>query len=98
MRKNMRVLHICSYYIGSKLYKNLVINLEKIGIYNEVYIPINTMDLINKNYEPQLKRTKFTYSKCFNKLDRFNFKLKSKKIYEDLLRKIDFRNVDIVHA
>lgn len=94
----MKVLHICSYYIGSKLYKNFIANLDELGIYNEVYIPINSNKLMNRNYQSGLKRTNYIYSRNFNNLDRFNFKLKTKKIYNDILKKVDFSNVDIIHA
>lgn len=94
----MNVLHICSYYIGSKLYKNLITNLDEIGIYNDVYIPVNSEKFINCNYQHGLKNTNFIYSKNFNKIDRFSFKIKSRKIYQDLLNKVHTDEIDIVHA
>lgn len=94
----MKVLHVCSYYIGSKLYSNMVSNLDELGIENEVYIPINSDKLINKNYVESLSKTNFIYSKAFNTIDRFNFKLKTKKIYQDLLNKVNLDTIDIVHA
>ncbi|MGL4731406.1 MAG: glycosyltransferase family 4 protein [Clostridium sp.] len=94
----MKVLHICSYYIGSKLYKNLITNLDELGVSNEVYIPINSDKLINKNYKDGLKNTNYIYSKNFNNLDRLNFKLKMKKIYKDMLNKVNLSDVDTIHA
>lgn len=94
----MKVLHICSYYIGSKLYKNFITNLDKLGVKNEVYIPINSEYLINKNYKDGLKNTNYIYSKNFNNLDRINFKLKMKKIYKDILNKVNFSEIDVIHA
>ena len=94
----MKVLHINSYYITSKLYRNLVEHLEKEDIKNDVYIPVNSDLLINKYIGENNENTKFIYSKCFNKFDRVSFRLKNKKIYKDINNKIDFSNVDILHA
>lgn len=94
----MKVLHVCSYYIGSKLYSNMVSNLDELGIENEVYIPISSEELINKNCVEGLSKTNFIYSKAFNTIDRFNFKLKTNKIYQDLLNKVNLDTIDIVHA
>lgn len=94
----MKVLHICSYYITSKLYKNLVEHLEKENIKNDVYIPVNSYSLMYKYTGENNDKTKYIYSKCFNKFDRVSFRLKNKKIYKDINNKIDLSDVDISHA
>ncbi|MEG1311476.1 MAG: glycosyltransferase family 4 protein [Romboutsia sp.] len=94
----MKVLHVCSYYITSKLYRNLIENLEDRGIYNDVYIPVNSEELINKFSGTNTDKSKYIYSKCFNKIDRVSFRLKNKKIYEDLVNTIDLENIDVSHA
>ena len=43
----MRVLHVCSYYITSKLYKNLIENLAKTVIYSREYKPVSSKEMIN---------------------------------------------------
>ncbi len=94
----MKILHVCSYYITSKLYRNLVENLEEVGVYNEVYIPVHSQSLVNKYIGKKSEKTNYIYSKCFNKIDRINFNLKNNKIYSDLNNKIDLDNIDVVHA
>ena len=94
----MKILHVCSYYITSKLYKNLIENLEEIGIYNDVYIPVSSSEHINRYSGENNDRTKYIYSKCFNYIDRISFRYKNKKIYKDILKQIDLNNVDISHA
>lgn len=94
----MKVLHVCSYYITSKLYRNLVENLEELGINQDVYIPVNSDDLVNKFSGTDNEKTKYIYSKCFNKIDRVSFRLKNKKIYNDIKNKIDLDSIDISHA
>lgn len=94
----MRVLHICSYYITSKLYKNLIENLAETGIYSRVYIPVSSNDMINKFVGEESDMTEYLYSKCFNKFDRVSFRWKNKKIYSDLNNNIKLDDVDITHA
>ncbi|HBI93267.1 MAG TPA: hypothetical protein DDY58_13095 [Terrisporobacter glycolicus] len=94
----MKVLHICSYYIGSKLYRNLILNLEVLGIENNVYIPVSSSELIGINDSKDFKKTNLIYSNSFKNIDRLNFKVKSKKMYKNLLKEIDFENLDIIHA
>ncbi len=94
----MKVLHICSYYITSKLYRNLVEHLERENIKNDVYIPVNSDLLMYKYSGENNDKTKYIYSKCFNKFDRVSFRLKNKKIYKDINNKIDFSDIDISHA
>ena len=36
----MKILHICSYYTGNKLYKNLFKELSNEGLDQLVYIPL----------------------------------------------------------
>ena len=94
----MRVLHICSYYTTSQLYKNLFLSLEDVGIENEVYIPVRVNQEVNRNIGMDFKKTNLLYSNDYNKFDRFIFKLKVNKIYNSLLRQINIKNIDIVHA
>ena len=94
----MKVLHICSYYITSKLYNNLFTHLEKECIKEDVYIPVNSDLLINKYAGENNENIEYIYSKCFNKFDRISFRFKNKKIYKDINDKVDFGDVDISHA
>ncbi|WP_024621022.1 hypothetical protein [Metaclostridioides mangenotii] len=94
----MKILHVCSYYITSKLYKNLVEKLEEEGFYNEVYIPINSQSFEHKYIGKKSDKTNYIYSNCFNKIDRVSFNLKNNKIYSDLNKKVDLDSIDVVHA
>lgn len=94
----MRVLHVCSYYITSKLYKNLIENLAETGIYSRVYIPVSSNEMINKFVGEESDMTEYLYSKCFNKFDRVSFKWKNKKIYSDLNKNVKLDDIDITHA
>lgn len=92
----MKVLHVCSYYITSKLYKNLIESLHREGIENVVYIPISD----DKNIGKYKCRDNIIniYSKCFGKFDRLSFRFKNMKIYKDIINKINIDEIDITHA
>ncbi|MBO1121179.1 glycosyltransferase family 4 protein [Enterococcus casseliflavus] len=89
-----KILHICTNYVYSDLYYELVSRLEK-NCYNTVYSPINnSYDYIknsNENFEIVIR-------KAFDTKDRFYFKRKSKKIFQTLTSSIDVKNYEIIHA
>ena len=87
----MRVLHICSYYLGSKLYENLFLNLENL-IKNYVYVPVN------QNEKKEVLNRNVLISKVFTTLDRFFFFRKNKKILLDIEDKIRINEFDLLHA
>jgi len=88
----INILHICSYYYGTKLYKNLMNNLLKLNLDLTVYAPCE----YNYNYERNEKY--LISSKCFKKWHRLFFFKKYNKIYNDLEGKIDVKKYDMIHA
>lgn len=87
----MRVLHICSYYLGSKLYENLFLNLENL-VKNYVYVPVN------QNEKKETLNRNVLISKVFTTLDRFFFFRKNKKILLDIEDKVKINEFDLLHA
>ena len=89
----MNVLHINSYYQSGKFYKFLY-DVEK--KYCNIKVFVYTSNLQSNN--------DFDYgdysviSKCYNKYDRLIFHLKHMKVYRDILKKIDVKKYDIMHA
>jgi len=95
----MKVLHVCSYYIGNKLYKNMIGSLAKKNINQVVYIPVRTKEHLNKNKLPSvLKNIKFQYSKILNKFDRLFFMRKINKQKKDIERNLLSHRPDLIHA
>lgn len=94
----MKILHLNSYYISSTIYKHFLYHIDRDGIFNEVYIPINSEKMKDKNIGIKSDRIKYIYSKCFGKLDRIIFHLKNYRIEKDLYKKVDFKDVNVVHA
>lgn len=89
----MKVLHINSYYAESKFFKNLYENQINMKLDIAVCIPAE------KNYKSNFFYGE--YSKilhCFKKYDRFFFKIKQKKILNEIEQNYNVKNYDILHA
>jgi glycosyltransferase involved in cell wall biosynthesis len=96
----LRILHITNDYSGSKVYKNLVLHLDKLGIEQIVYCPIKNQNSINKNIiNLEVTESKIIYSHILNKLiDRVFFKYKITKILKDIESKVDLSKIDLIHS
>lgn len=46
----MRVVHFCSYYIGSKVYKNLFSKLSEQGVNSDVFVPVRSSEHHKANF------------------------------------------------
>ncbi len=92
MGKTIKVLQICSYYYGTKLYKNLMDNLIQNGVETLVYAPCS----YSYNYdgtEPYIVQ-----ARCFGTWDRLIFHYKYKKVYNNIVNNINIKEYDLVHA
>ena len=94
----IKVLHLCADYPHTNLYKELVENLDIIDIEQIVYIPVKRREDLNKKIIGNFKNTSLVYSKSFNNTDRLFYAHKVNKILYDIKDKINFKNVDLVHA
>lgn len=98
MKKTL--LHIANDYSGSTVYKNLVTEFDNLGITQVVYTPIRDKNRIGKN-EVNLKvnSSKIIYSHVLNKFsDRVFYRGKITKIVKDIEKKVDLRNIKLLHA
>jgi len=90
----MRILHINSYYLPGKFYKNLYDKQIQNGLDIDVYVPA-TFSAIKDEFDYG-KYT--TISRNHGKYDRYIFHLKHYKIYKDIIKKYDIKNYSIIHA
>ena len=88
----MRILHINSNYIYSFLHNNMVVELNKLGIINDVVVPTYYK---NKNFS---HKKNAIIIECFNKIDKFLFYYKQKKIVDAILKRINMLNYECIHA
>ncbi|MCU9810317.1 glycosyltransferase family 4 protein [Paraclostridium sp. AKS81] len=102
----MKILHICSYYNTSALYKHLFKSVSKLeGIKQIVYIPMaKGGNICPKDYGTVRSKTEdyegvnHIYREAFNKNDRYIFSLKNKKIINNLEKNVDIESIDFIHA
>lgn len=98
--EHFSILHIANDYSGSTVYKNLIKELDNLGLSQVVYNPIKEKSRIGKNkIDLKAKDSKIIYSHILNKTtDRFFYKQKIKKILKDIESKVDLTKVRFIHA
>lgn len=98
--QNNIILHIANDYAGSKVYKNLVYELDQLGTKQTVYTAIRDKNKIGNNQVAlKVEGSKILYSAILNwHIDRVFYPLKIVKIYKDIQSKIDFNKVKCIHA
>lgn len=94
------VLHITNDYSGSTVYKNMMMELDKLDIEQIVYNPVRDASRIGKNQVCLLsKNSKIIYSHILTKYsDRIIYKKKIQKIVKDIESKVDMTKVTFIHA
>ncbi len=93
----MKILHICSYYLSSDLFFRLTQHLEGVGIQNDIFVPLSKND---KTYWDRSldKNENVSVVRILNRLDRFFYLRKAKKIFAYLDAHYDLQSYDCIHA
>ncbi|PSL40697.1 glycosyltransferase involved in cell wall biosynthesis [Planomicrobium soli] len=96
----MEVLHICSYYIGSKIYKNLVKELSQEGIKQHIFIPIKNEKLIGENeLLDESININYYYKTILKKHDKYLYHNKINKQMKEIEKnQILDQDIDYIHA
>jgi glycosyltransferase involved in cell wall biosynthesis len=94
------ILHITNDYSGSKVYKNLIVKLDDLGLNQIVYTPVRSSQLVGKNsIELKQQESKIIYANILSKyLDRLLLHKKIKKITRDIELKVDVNTIEFIHA
>lgn len=93
MNDDLSVLHICSYYLGTRLYANLFDALDRAGIKQDIYV------FVDKSHEIQGKHAAYvTFAKCYNEWDRLLFHIKHRKVLNDVDERMEVHRYGVVHA
>ena len=88
----MKVLHICSSYFETPLYKNLFSKLERAGVFNFIYVPRYHQD--SEDGEKHL----YVINKRFSKLSKLFYWGEQKYILRDIEKRIDLSDINIIHV
>lgn len=87
------MLHICSYYVGSRLYRNLFSALEKLGVQQSVYV------FTAKGYQKNdIFPSNVYLAPSYNKYLRPIFHLKHWQVLQDIRGRIDITEYNVAHA
>lgn len=100
MVHSIKILHISNDYTGSMVYKNLVSELDRLGLEQIVYTPIRESSKIGNNLiDFNIEKSKIVFSNILNyHLDRIFYRSKIKKVLNDIEQRIDFCSCNIIHA
>ena len=89
----MKILHINSYYSGSKFYKNLYDQQVNTGLDISVFVPTSS------SVENICDFGEYTtISVNHSRYDRFIFHLKHTKILKDITKRYDIEKYSLIHA
>ncbi|MBU8906552.1 glycosyltransferase family 4 protein [Desertibacillus haloalkaliphilus] len=95
----MDILHICSYYIGNQLYKNLIKEISENGVKQHIFIPLKDKKFIGKNQLTTDNNINYYYKNILQKHDKFLYFNKINKQLKEIERSIlANQNVTFIHA
>ena len=97
----MHILHISNSYGGTKVYENLYTQLDKLGIQQTVFVPLNAANhsrIGNQMIDFQTPGSKIIYSTVLKPRHRFLYMNKINTIVKDLKKSVDLGSVDAIHA
>lgn len=94
----MKILHICGYYTGSKVHRELFERFDKMGIEQTIYTAIQVSNKNAGANDFQAERTSFVCSSILHIWHRALFLAKSRKITRDVDAKCDVRSFDVINA
>lgn len=90
----IKVLQICSYYVGSKLYHNLFSSLNKLDVEQDVYVFTHEGCLLSED----LRKDNVLFAPCYKRYQRPFFHLKHKRVYDDIRTRVTLGKYALAHA
>ena len=97
----MHILHISNSYGGTKVYENLYTQLDKLGVRQTVFVPLNAANhsrVGNQMIDFQTEGSKIIYSTVLKPRHRIFYMSKIKAIVKDLKKSVDLGSIDAIHA
>lgn len=94
----MRIFHICGYYTGSKVHKELFERLDKRDVEQTIYSALQTSNPTVGANTFEAKHTSFICSPILHIWHRALFLAKSRKIMRDVEAKCDVKSFDVINA
>jgi glycosyltransferase involved in cell wall biosynthesis len=95
----LSILHICNDFLWTKVHKNLYVNLDKLGLHQEIFTPIRkNSNKQNNHIDFTVQNSRIRYSSLLHNYHRVFFKAKIRKLFSDLEHSSRVAQFDIVHA
>lgn len=97
----MHILHISNSYGGTKVYENLYTQLDKLGVQQTVFVPLNAANhsrVGNQMIDFQTEGSKIIYSTVLKPIHRILYMAKINAIVKDLKKSIALSDIDAIHA
>lgn len=79
--QKVNITHLNSYFIASPLHTELLSALDKEGLAQKVFVPVQKAALVGKNKPEGLLNSEVVYEHCFSTADRYLWPLKMLKIW-----------------
>lgn len=98
------ILHICSFYTSTNLYKNLIMALNSKGLNNSIFVPCRVSDVKHKNddidisYYSAFKDGNTLLEKITNIYEQYEFYKLTSRIYTNLKEQYNVNKYDFIHA
>lgn len=94
----MKILHICGYYTGSKVHKELFERLDKLGVEQTIYSAIQSSNPTAGANTFEARQTSFVCAPILHIWHRALFLTKTRRILKDAERRCGVRNFDLIDA
>ena len=97
----MHILHISNSYGGTKVYENLYTQLDRLGVRQTVFVPLNAANrsrVGNQMIDFQTSGSKIIYSTVLKPIHRILYMAKINAIVKDLRANVDLKKIDAIHA
>ena len=93
----MKVLHLCSWFRGSKVQSNLYRELDRLGVNQTVFVCHRRGPNKGTN-QFEAQHSDFVYRGVLTTKHRFLFHAKIKRMYKELTDAVPLKDYDLVHA
>src|SRR5690606_23598821 len=95
----MNILHIANDFLGSSVYKELYSSFASEKVNQIVYCPVrNSTFYDSMALQNQETPYEVVFSSRMKKIFRFTFHAKIKFLFNDIITKVDFNQIEIIHA
>lgn len=97
----MHILHISNSYGGTKVYESLYTQLDRLGVRQTVFVPLNAANhsrVGNQMIDFQTPGSVILYSTVLKSIHRILYMAKINTIVKDLKKTVDLSSVDAIHA